>query len=416
MGLAWRPPALSGEKGFRLLLCGQAVSVLGDFFGIAAQSVLVYRLTGSKVAMGTLWLCHLLPLVLFRLVSGPLLDRVDRRRLLMAAEWTRALVFGAPALLYAFGVLEIWHLFVFAFVTGMADAVFWPVLMALVPELVPEQRLARSNALLEGTRNVMSLLGPAAGAAFIQAFGPGPALVLDSLTFVFSALCAQLLRSPAHHPHTGEEGEPFLKRLGEGYGFFRRHTELLWLAGALAVANAGEAAATAQFLPYSTEQLGAGVAGMGMLQSAIAFGAVLGTLAAGALGEIRWRSLSLLGSLMLMGLTSAGLGLVDRLAGAVTFAALWGAAIPFFNIVYVTLYQRLVPDHLRARVFALRMVFSTSVMPLGAFLGGVVAEAWGLKALFLVAGLVPALTAILVYFQPALRRIDGDPGNLNCPA
>ncbi|MGE5553342.1 MAG: MFS transporter [Betaproteobacteria bacterium] len=409
-------PALSGERGFRLLLCGQAASVLGDFFGVAAQSVLVYRLTGSKVAMGTMWLCHLLPMVLFRLVSGPLLDRADRRRLLLAAELTRAFVFGAPALLYALRLLQIWHLFAFSFVTGVADAVFWPVLMAVVPELVPEPRLARANALLEGSRNVMSLLGPAAGAAFIQAFGPGPALVLDSLSFVASALSVYLVRTPGRPPAALEDARPFLTRLGEGYGFFRVHPELLWLAGALALANAGEAAATAQLLPYSTEQLGAGVTGMGLLQSAIASGAVLGTLAAGALGEITWRSLSLAGALVIMGLATAGLGLAHRLGGALPCAVLFGASGSFFNIVYVTLYQRLVPAHLRGRVFALRMVFSTSVMPLGAFLGGVAAEAWGLPSLYLATGLIPALAAFLTYFHPTMRRIDGELAGLDCQA
>ncbi|HHW15534.1 MAG TPA: MFS transporter [Firmicutes bacterium] len=397
-----------GEGGFSLLLGGQALSVLGDFFGIAAQSVLVYRLTGSKVAMGTLWLCHFLPMVLFRLVSGPLLDRLDRRRLLMAAEWTRVAVFAAPALLYFTGLLRVWHLFGFALITGAAEAVFFPVLMALVPDLVPEQRLAQANALIEGSRNVVSLVGPALGAAFVQLWGPGPALLVDACSFAASAVSVQLLRPPIRQPaHAGGE-KPFLKRLAEGYRFFRVREELLWLAGALAVVNAAQAATFAQFLPYATEQLGTSVAGMGMLESAIALGALLGTFAAGLCGEIRWRSLSLLGSLVVSGLALMAMGLTDRFAVALLLAAGFGASGPFFNIVYMTLYQRLVPGHLRARVFALRMVFATSAMPLGSFLGGVVAEAWGLRALFLLAGLVSALSAGVVYVHPSLRRIDGD--------
>lgn len=398
----------SEVRGFALLLTGQAVSVLGDFFGIAAQSVLVYRLTGSKVAMGTLWLCHFLPMVLFRLVSGPLLDRVDRRRLLMAAEWTRVVVFAAPALLYFAGLLRVWHLFGFALVTGTAEAVFFPVLMALVPDLVPERQLARANALIEGSRNVVSLVGPALGAVFVQLFGPGPALVLDAGSFAASAFSIQLLRLPAHRPeHRGGE-EPFLKRLAAGYRFFRVREELLWVAGALAVVNAAQAATFAQLLPYATEQLGTNVAGMGMLESAIALGALLGTFAAGLCGDIRWRSLSLLGSLALSGLFLMAMGWTERFSVGLLLAAGFGAAGPFFNIVYMTLYQRLVPAHLRARVFALRMVFATAAMPLGSFLGGVVAEAWGLRALFVLAGLVSALSAGVVYVHPRLRRIDGD--------
>lgn len=400
------PPPLR-EGGFPLLLFGRTASVLGDFFGVAAQSVLVYRLTGSKVAMGTLWLCHYLPMVLVRLLSGPLLDRVDRRRLLMAAEWIRVVAFAAPAALYAAGLLRVWHLFGFAFVVGSAEAVYFPVLMAMIPEIVPEERLARANALVEGSWNVMALLGPALGAAFVQAFGPGPALLLDAASFAVSALSAQLVRVPIRHQLAGR-GDRFLKRLGEGYRFFLEHQELLWLVGALAVANAGQAAVFAQFLPFATEQLGTTVAGMGMLESGIAAGAVLGTLVAGLCGEIKWRSLSLLGSLAGMGLATLALGLAHRLSVALYFTVAFGATGPFFNIVYVTLYQRMVPDHLRARVFSLRMVLSTAAMPLGSFLGGVAAEAWGLQPLFVFAGLVTALAAVLVYFHPVLRRIDGE--------
>ncbi|MGE5508905.1 MAG: MFS transporter [Chitinophagales bacterium] len=408
-------PSPLREGGFSLLVCGQTVSVLGDFFGIAAQSVLVYRLTGSKVAMGTLWLCHFLPMVLFRLISGPLLDRVDRRRLLMAAEWTRVVAFAAPAALYAAGLLKVWHLFGFAFVVGTAEAVFFPVLMAVIPEIVPEARLARANALIEGSRNVMALVGPALGAAFVQAFGPGPALLLDAASFATSATSVWLLRSPIRH-QLSDPGEPFLRRLAEGYRFFQDHQELLWLVGALAVANAGQAAISAQFLPYATEQLGTTVAGMGMLESAIAAGAVAGTLVAGLFGEITWRRLSLLGSLAVLGLGTVALGLAHRFPTALLLAVAYGAGGPFFNIVYVTLYQRLVPDHLRARVFALRMVLSTAAMPVGSFLGGLAAEAWGLQPLFVAAGLFTALAAILTYFHPVLRRIDGELSGPAAPA
>jgi predicted MFS family arabinose efflux permease len=254
----------------------------------------------------------------------------------------------------------------------------------------------------------MALLGPALGAIFVQAFGPGPALLLDAVSFAVSAVTVQLIRSPAGHHAPADDGEPFLKRLAEGFGFFQEHVELLWLIGALALANMGQAAIMAQFLPYATEQLGTNVAGMGFLDSTFAFGAVLGTVVTGLLGEIRWRSLSLLGSILVMGLATMALGAVTRFAAALPLAVVYGAAGPFFNVVYVTLYQRMAPDHLRSRVFALRMVLSTAAMPLGSFFGGLLAQAWGLRPLFLTAGLLPAAAAVLVYVQPVMRRIDGD--------
>lgn len=229
----------------------------------------------------------------------------------------------------------------------------------------------------------------------------------DAASFALSALTFLWLRTPRKE-RPPAAAEPFLKELSRGYLFFRDHPELLWLCGLVAVANMGEMAVMAQFLPYATEQLGTTIGGMGLLESAISLGALLGTAVAGLCGEIRNRTASTMGAQAAGGATLLAMGLAGRLEVALPLAMLWGSSAPFFNIVYQTIFQRVVPDHLRARVLAIRMMIAQSVSPFGAFLGGVVAEVWGLRVLFLGAGALSLAAATIGWFQPTLRRIDGD--------
>lgn len=400
-------PGLLQNRNFLLLWVGQGVSVLGDFFGNAALSLLVYELTGSKVAMGSLWLAFLLPMLPIRLLAGPLLDRLPRRPLLIAADMVRAAAFIAPVALFLLGRLQIWHLFATAAASGVAMGFFQPVVMAFVPSLVPREQFTRANAAIEGARAAMSLLGPAVGAAVVAGAGPLTALAVNSVAVAASALLLLFMRLPAGRPGPAR-GASFVRELAAGYRFFGRHPELLWLAGTVAFLNLGSSAVMAQLLPYVVERLGSDVVGMGLIQSSFAAGLLLGTAACGALGEMQQRRLFTMGALVVAGVLIAALALVDRLYMAMLLHGLAGVAVPFFNINSQAIYQVLVPDALRGRVFALRLVLAQGSLPLGAFLGGVVAESWGLTPMLLAAGLLPAALAVRAYFHPTLRQIDGN--------
>ena len=400
--------SLWSQRSFVLIWLGQAVSVLGDPFGTAAQAVLLYQLTGSKVAMGTLWFALLLPAVIVRMVGGPLVDRWNRRTILIISDWVRALTFLIPAVLYAFGLLQVWHLYVCAVVTGVSQGFFQPTLLAMLPGVVKPSQLTRANASLEGTLALMSLLGPAIGTGLVELAGPVPALLIDTLTFAISGVMVMFIRQSQLPPHANANRRPFSQELYSGYAFFWKHRELLWLGVLVAVLNLGNMAIYAQMLPYASEHLKSNVVGMGLLQSAYFAGSLLGSTIAGAWGETKGRRWLILSSLIICGLMNAGMGLARHLWLAILLNGIGGVSARLFTITNTTVYQKLVPNEYRGRVMAIRMLLGQGTSPIGAFLGGVAAQAFGLSPVFIVAGLIPALVAAWALFQPTLRTLDGE--------
>jgi MFS family permease len=396
-------------RDYTLLWSGQAVSVLGDFFGNAAQSVLVYELTGSKVAMGTLWLAFMLPMVFIRMFCGPLIDRLDRRRLLMTMDFVRGITYALSATFTLLGIIHVWHLFLFAVIIGTAEAIFQPALMAFLPDLVSDRLLIKANASIQNVTAIMSLIGPAVGSGLVKLVGAAPALYVDAAAFTFSACMFLLLRSPKETTTAVEvRKSSYFQELKAGYRFFGQHRELIWLALMVSITNMGAMAINAQILPYALEQLKTDILGMGFLQSSYAIGTALGATIVGRLGERENRRFYTMGALFISGIFNASLALTHHLWLAIAINFLNGILAMFFNINSNAIYQKLVPDRVRGRVFAVRLLLAQGSMPLGSFFGGLAAQAWGLQPMIIIAGIVPSMIALWAYFQKTLKRIDGE--------
>lgn len=131
-------------RPFLPIWIGQAAAGMSGSFATFVQSWLMYELTGSKLAMGSLWLVFMLPGVLVQLVSGPCLDRWDPKRVMIAVQWSRAAIFLLPFGMLALDALEVWHLCLTTIVAGMTEQLFRPAGMAYVAGTFPGEKLARS--------------------------------------------------------------------------------------------------------------------------------------------------------------------------------------------------------------------------------------------------------------------------------
>jgi MFS family permease len=399
------------NRWFWLFLVGQAQSTLGDAFANVAMGWLVYDLTHSLVAMGSLYAVGLIPEIIIRLVGAPLVDRFNRSRFMALLDLIRFVAYGIPPLLALTGHLSLWHLYALSAVAGMARSLFWPAYAALVPSLVEEPQLMRANSLIEGTTQVMLLGGPAIAGFVVAHLGGHLALTLNAVTFAISGLTLGLLPAAVGVP----KGQPkkssrYLTQLLEGFQFFRRAPALQVLLLMIATANMGDIAVQSLLVPYVREQLGAGATTVGVITSALAVGGVVGTAIMTAVGTVKRRRALVAGSLAAAGLAWVGLSLVQpgQAYVAVALQALVGLAATAYGITSHYIYQQLVPDYLRGRVQAIRMVIAWSASPLGGFLGGLLAARAGIPATFLTAGLLLATVCMLAFFTPALRGIDGE--------
>ena len=314
------------NRSFALLWSGQIISRLGDSLYTIALAWLVLQKTGSAAAMGGVLICSTIPMLLFLLLGGAVVDRLPRVHLMLASDLLRGGVVILIAFLAFQQQLQLWELFVMSAIFGGVEAFFYPAYTALVPDLVPEEMLPSANSLRSISLQAAQIIGPVVGAGIIALAGTSLAFALDGLSFLVSAVCLVALpQIPARHlPAEKEEG--ILQDIHKGISIVLRSP---WLWITLVVASVStiflvgpdEAA-----LPLLIKQrFGAQVGLYALLMLLSALGSIITAFWLGYFKRLRRRGLLtyvawLLASLMLLviglPLPVAGMGLAFFIQGA----------------------------------------------------------------------------------------------------
>jgi len=402
-------PALWTSRNFVLLWTGQFVSQIGDRLYMLAFPWLVYIATDSAVSTGIAFAVYTLPYLLFGMFAGVIIDRFDKRRVMLIAEIARmVLVLLVPvAADYA-----LWTVFVLSFGMASLTVIFDPAKLSLLPDIVTKDQLLRANSLLASAETLTEVLGYAAAGFLLAAVSTDTAFRLDAATFLVSALTLVLMsyKRPAR---AGERAaRSFRHELQEGFACIRRHTGLL-ANTLLAVAIALGLGATLPLTFFlAVDVLGDGsesgvfdlaIASFGIFEAAIAVGYLTGSLAVAGLAQ-RLR----VGRAIISGFALTGAGMVAVAAtGQVWVAAVVFAFIGLANAVGLiaidTYVQRVVPEHVRGRVWGSRFMLTQGAYAVSVVAGGALAGVVGVRALFVIAGLVVAVPALAAFFVPALR-------------
>lgn len=400
------------HRDFRLLWAGLAVSLVGSGLWLVALAWQVIALGGGPAQLSLVTAVYSVGLLAFLLVGGVTADRLPQRLVMLAADLMRAAVLLVLGALSLSGDLRIWHLAAGGLVIGAGEAFFIPSYTALLPRLLPEDEFLAANG-LEGTFRPLAqqAAGPALGGVAVAALSPGVAILAGGLTYLVSAGCllAMDVRPAKGHASPDSSGAPGLASifadLREGFGYVRR-TSWLWatllfaLAFVLFIIGPLEV-----LLPFAIrDNLGGGADDYGLALAAFGVGGAVGALAISS-GRLPRRYLTVM--LLLWGLGSLPFAAVG-LAGAlwVVCVALFvvGAAFSAGMVIWGTLLQRRVPDGLRGRVSSLDFFVSLALMPVSMVIAGPAGAAFGLTAVFLVAGIAPGLLAITAILIPRLDR------------
>lgn len=401
-----RVPAALRIRDFALLWAGMSVSLIGDGVYFVALAWQVYDLSGSPTALSLVGLAWTLPLALFVLLGGVVTDRVERRRVMIAADLVRALAVAVIGVLSLSGAIELWHLVVMAALFGTGDAFFGPAFTSIVPQIVPRELLLQANALDQFIRPLgFMLLGPALGGWIVATFGPGEAFVLDAGTFLLSALTLAFL-SPRPLA-VREEATSLLRDVREGFGFVRARPWLWATLVAAAIFLLAYWGPIDVLVPYRVRnELGGDAGDYGLI---LAFGG-LGSIAAAALVGRRGlpgRHITVmyfswaLGSLALVGL-GVGTAVWQLMGFMFVESALFTAGI----VIWGTLLQTHVPGELLGRVTSLDWFVSTSLVPISFALTGPVSGAIGVQSTLVLAGVI-ACSVTLAFLQvPGVRDLE----------
>lgn len=386
-----------GPRNFPRLVAASASSNLADGVFSLALPLVALSLTRDPAAFASVTVIGRLPWLLFALPAGALADRLDRRRTMLQVNLGRTVLIGLLAAVVLARSEGLWMLYVVAFVLGVGETLFDTAAQSILPSIVPAADLDRANGRLyavELTAN--QFLGPPLGAiiagatlagaiAFSSALYLGAGLVLVSLTGTFRAV--------RHGAATTVFAD-----VREGVDYLARHQLLRVFAACVGISNLASTAMIA-ILPLYLIRPGPGgftETGYGLLLTTLAVGSVVGTVAV----ERLRRFLGVRRTLLLATLSFPLFSLVPALTTsgpvlALGFVVAGGIAVSW-NIITVSIRQRIVPDHLLGRVNAGYRLVAWGTMPVGAALGGLTAAAFGLVPALVVSAAISALCFPLV--------------------
>jgi hypothetical protein len=404
-----RPPQLGimrplRIRDFALLWAGATVSLAGDGVYVVALAWQVYELSNSPTALSLVGVAWTLPLGLFLLVGGVVSDRMERRRVMIAADVARALAVGAMGVLTVTGAVELWHLIALASVFGIGEAFFGPAFTSIVPQIVRRELLVQANSLDQFIRPFAFLLmGPALGGWLVASFGAGQAFLVDAATFLVSATAIFLMR-PRPLEREKEEGSSLLRDVREGFTFVRAHAWLWVTLVAAAVFLLAYWGPVEVLVPYRIRnELGGGPDDFGFVLAAGGIGSILAAVLLGQRGLPR-RHITFMYSCWAIGcLALVGFGLAGAVWQLMAVSFVDGALATAGLIVWGTLVQTLVPAGLLGRVTSLDWLVSTSLVPVSFALTGPIAAGIGVQTTFVAGGIIAATATALFLFVPGVR-------------
>ncbi|MBA3533528.1 MAG: MFS transporter [Ardenticatenales bacterium] len=424
---------------FTLIWLGQLISLVGTGLTRFTLGVWVFQETGSVTRFALIALFATLPTGLFLPVSGALVDRWNRRWVMMISDSIAALATLGLLFFYLTGHLVTWHIYVAVAIQAAASAFQWPAYAASIPILVPKEHLGRASGMVQSAHALTEIAAPALGGALLGAVGLQGVIALDLLSFLFAVTMLLLVRIPQPARTTaGAAGQGTLRHESlYGWRYILARPGLLALLTYFATINfvyaMSQVLITPLVLSFTTEQV------LGLVLATGGAGAVLGSALMAVWGGPRRRvyGVLLFGSLMSLSLFIMGARPVAFLVAVGSFISLLG--VPIISGCNQAIWMQRVEPDLQGRMAAIRAFLGASTLPTAYLLAGPLADrifepllrangplagsvgqvigvgpGRGIAFLLMILGLIPLLASFIAYRYPRLRFVEDDlPDTLN---
>lgn len=381
---------------FRRLFAARTVSQWGDTFNSVAVVILVYRLSGSGLSVAVTVIVEIIPFLGLGLFAGAVVDRLPRVAVMVGADLARAVI---AALLAVFG-RQLSVVYAAAFAMSACTVFFNPAANSVLPSVAGDDKLLGANSAIWSAAVVSQIvLAPVAG-LLVAAAGAGPAFAINAVSFLVSAALLARIRAPRPTiaPRRGR-----LADITDGMAYIRasRLLSTLGVVQGLAALSAG--ATSALLVVLAERHLHLGATRFGILLAAIGVGAGIGPLILGRVVRDVHHPALLFGPYLLRGLVDLALAGFASFAGALVALGAYGLGTSTGNVTYNTTLQSVVPDQQRGRVFAFYDVVWQSGRLASIGVGGVLADAAGITAVYYLGGalLIAAAAAGLMRLRSA---------------
>lgn len=369
------------RPAFRRLFFAQTVSRWGDTFNAVAFVIVVFNLTGSGLKVSGAVIMEIIPVLAFGFLAGTVVDRLPRRRVMIASDLGRAAIAG----LLAINPDHLWALYAAAFSLSALTTFFNPAAASVTPDLVDDDELVGANSAIWSAAVLSQIvLAPVAGAVVAWA-GASTAFAINAASFLVSA--AALIRLPVPIRSRSHQQTRWAQAV-EGVQVIRRSRFLSTLASVQALAALSAGATSALLVVLAQDHLHVRASGFGLLLGAIGIGAGIGPLVLQRLVTDVRRPALLFGPYLVRGVVDLILAAFSSFVVAFGALALYGIGTSTGNVTYNSALQATTPERLRGRVFAFYDVVWQTARLVSIGIGGVLADQLGIRGVYIVGGVL----------------------------
>jgi MFS family permease len=377
-GKLWR------DRDFLKLWGGQSISELGSQVSqLALPTVAILLLHATPFQVGLLAAFEFLAFPVLGLVAGVWVDRLRRRWIMIVCDAGRMLALGSVPIAFAFNVLTIPQLYVVGLITGVGTVFFDVAYQSYLPSIISRTDLVEGNTKLQVSSSVAQMAGPALAGLLIQLMGPARAVVADATSFLVSVLSLAWIRrpEPSPKPSAGSAPTNFRSEMWEGIQVVFGNPTIWKIAGSTSTSNLGSSILFAVYLIFAYRVLHLSPGVVGVIFGAGAVGGLIGALSASWIARHIGLGPTLFATIVAGGLSAiliplAQLGFAVPLLLAASVVGSF--CNPVYNINQVSLRQTITPDRVQGRMNATVRTLIWGTMPVGAFIGGVMGNTYGL--------------------------------------
>jgi MFS family permease len=393
-------------QDFRRLWAGQSVSMLGtEVTLLAIPLTAVVTLHASAAQVGVLGAATYAPYLAFGVPGGLVVDRYRRRTILIISDIGQFAAIGSVPLMAALGVLSMPALLAAAFIAGSFAVFFQLAYSSYLPAIIPVDALTAANSRLTASSSAAEMGGPGLGGLLAQAFGAPYALILDSLSYLVSALGLSRVRQ--REPQPERDTLPLRAQVAEGFTATFRDGYLRAFAGEAASYNLCWQAVQTVLVLYAIRELRLSQGTLGLTIAVGAVGALLGALGTAAVARRFGLGATLIATAVIGDAAPLALPflrpglLAAPLLGAAFFVR--GIGVTGCNVHVNAIRQTITPDRMRGRTNAAYRLLASGVVPLGALLGGLLGTTLGVRTTLAIATVCLLGTSMFLVFSPVRR-------------
>lgn len=398
------------QRRFFTIWTGQTFSLLGSSL---VQFALIWWLTEqtrSATVLAFAAFVGTIPQIVLGPLAGVWVDRYSRRRIMIIADTTVAIMTALLALSFATGAIQIWHVYVALFFRSAAGAFHYPAMTASTSLMVPEKHLQRVAGLNQALQGGVGILGPALGAVLLSILPMGGVLAIDVLTAFLAVTPLLFLDVPQPVKTVGKDGkhESFMSTFRGGLRYVRGWPGLMIVIGFAMFLNFTLSPVSALTPLIITNHFEGGAEHLAALEAGIGVGVIIGGLLLGVWGGFKRRMVTSQVGIVGIGFGALVMGIVPGhlFPLAVGTYIVVGAMVAFANGPMMAAIQASVAPEMQGRVMTIMNSGSTAMMPLGLLLSGPLADAIGIQTFYLIAGVACVGCGFIGLLTPALVNID----------